>query len=69
MLHTARCIYFLSELQAGEMTQTKLLLIAIGAVLMTVTVAAVIGSIVARRLDSKRARSRSASPAEPDVSE
>lgn len=51
------------------MTQTKLLLIAIGAVLMTITVAAVIGLIVARRLDSKRARSRSASPAEPDVNE
>lgn len=51
------------------MTQAKLLLIAIGAVLMTVTVAAVIGLIVARRLDSKRVGSRSASPAEPDVNE
>lgn len=69
MLHTARCIYFLSELQEGELTQTKLLLIAIGAVLITITVAAVIGLLIARHLDSKRAGSRSASPTEPDVNE
>lgn len=51
------------------MSQTQVLLIAIGAVLMTVTVAAVIGLLVARHLDSKRTRSRRASPAESDVNE
>ena len=51
------------------MSQTQVLLIAIGAVLMTVTVAAVIGLLVASHLDSKRTRSRRASPAEPDVNE
>lgn len=42
------------------MSQIQILLMAIGAVLMTVTVAAVIGLLVVKRLDSKRSHSRRA---------
>lgn len=51
------------------MTQTQVLLMAIGAVLITVTVAAVIGLLVAKHLDNKRTRSRRASSAKPGEKE
>lgn len=40
------------------MSEVKLLLLSIGAVLFAITVAALIGFSVARRLDKKRALSR-----------
>lgn|GEM_PF-5486793 len=42
----------------GDMSEVKLLLLSIGAVLFAITVAALIGLSVARRLDKKRALSR-----------
>jgi len=52
--------------KAALMEEAKMLAIAIGSVLMTLTLTGVIGLLVARHLDKTRAHSRRASKADTD---